>query len=191
MKNFTLIPAVLLTLTSANTLASGYNCKAITGTVNQLLADENTDVTFFYPTIPDFLPASCFYNTLTARLGNREVTGAVYSGLTQNTPLLGTNYQFSAASVISLKLLSTGSLLGRIFTKDMIITPFDFGLPSSTREFVTTVNGTNIFNDVQGNIEVLGNLIEGDRAFLAHYASPQTKVGQKNLKIVFFPSYVH
>jgi hypothetical protein len=192
MKYFTLIPAALLSLTSFNVLASGYSCKTITGTINQLAPDLNTDgtpachikqaqlppryqfpdVTFLYPAIPDFLPASCFYTTLTARLGNREVTGTVYSGLTQNTPLLGTNYQFSAASVITLRQQGTGSLLGRIFTKDVIITPFDFGLSSLTREFVTAVNGTNTFSGVQGHIEVLGNLIDGDRAFTGMLCLP-------------------
>ncbi len=193
MKNFTLIPAVLLSLTSINALASGYSCTTITGTINQLAPDLNTDGTpachikqaqtvqsilpdevFLFPFIPDFVPASCFYTSLTASLGRRAVTGTVYSGLTQNSPLplLGTNYQFSAASIITLRLVSTGSLVGRIFSQDVIIAPFEFGPTSSTREFVTVVNGTNTFNGIQGHIEVLGNLIDGDRAFTGKLCLP-------------------
>jgi len=194
MKYFTLIPAILLSLTSVSALASGYVCKTITGTINQLSPDVNPDgtpachikqlqqppqyqfpdVTFLYPAIPDFLPASCFYTSLTARLGNRDVTGTVYSGLTQNTPLplLGTNYPFSVASFITFRQQSTGSLLGRILTQDVIIAPFEFGPTSSTREFVTAINGTDTFNGVQGHIEVLGNLIDGGRAFTGTLCIP-------------------
>ncbi len=88
----------LLSLTSFNVLADGYNCKTITGIINQLETDlachikqaQETqsilpDVTFLDPFIPDFLPASCFYTSLTARLGNRDVTGTFYSGLTANS----------------------------------------------------------------------------------------------------------
>jgi hypothetical protein len=202
MKYFTLIPAVLVSLTSVSALASGYNCKTITGTINHLVPDLDNgalachimqaqqppqyqfpDVTFLYPTIPETgipgfsLPNSCFYTSLTARFGNRDVAGTVYSGLTQNAPFYpgDTSYQFSAASVITLRLSSNGNLLGRVLTQDVIIEPFDFttpSTPSSTREFITAVNGTNTFNGVQGHIEVLGNLIEGDQAFTGTLCLP-------------------
>jgi len=191
MKYFTLIPAILLSLTSVNALASGYTCKTITGTINQLGLDLNpdgtpachilqaqssqfSDVTFLYPNIPDLLPASCFYSELTATLGNRTVTGTIYAGLTRNVPEPGsvTSYQFSAASIITLRQASTGNSLGRIYTKDVIIDPF--GL---TREFITAVNGTDTFKSVQGHIEVLGNLLlpvlPGTQNFTGTLCTPQ------------------
>jgi len=187
MKYFTLIPAILLSLTSVNALASGYTCKTITGTINQLGLDLNpdgtpachilqaqssqfSDVTFLYPNIPDLLPASCFYSELTATLGNRTVTGTIYAGLTRNAPepVSGTSYQFSAASVINVRQASTGNSLGRIYTKDVTIAPFDFG----TREFITIVNGADTFKGVQGHIEVLGNLMVGPQNFTGTLCTP-------------------
>jgi len=147
MKYSTFIPVVLLSLTSVNALASGYTCKTITGTINQLEPDLNPDgtpachilqaqssqfpdVTFLYPTIPD---NSCFYSELTATLGNRTVTGTIYAGLTRNVPEPGsvTSYQFSAASIITLRQASTGNSLGRIYTKDVIIAPLTLAPESS------------------------------------------------------------
>ena len=152
MKYFTLIPAILLSLTSVNALASGYTCKTIIGTINRLIPDHACNI---LQSKPDHFPdvtfdgfPSCFTGNLTAKLGNTNVTGTAYSGITING--IG---QLTAATAIRL---NAGNIsLGQIYTKDMII----FGPQGSTSEALTMVDGSKTFNGGYGGFEITGNAL--------------------------------
>lgn len=177
MKSSIFIPAVLLSLTSVDSHADDFTCRNITGTIQQLVPDENPDhtpachilqvrpqhlpdETFFFDhpeILPPPLPATCFYSpNVTATFGNTPVSGIAYSGLTVNR----IGHQFSAATAI--RLYAGPVDLGKIVTTDIIIDPFN---PPTTKERLTMVSGTKTFNDGHGHLEITGNALAGPTNF--------------------------
>jgi hypothetical protein len=167
MKYSTFIPAVLISLTSVNALAGGYDCKTITGTIEQLSPDEDCkilksknndfpDVTFY---VELGAPAedTCFSAKLTATLGpqNTPVKGIAYSALTVN----GID-QLTAASAI--RLIAGPIEIGKVNTQDAI---YDSGTPEFTKELLTMVSGDKMFKDGHGHLEITGNAFYGDTQF--------------------------
>ncbi|MFI3185709.1 MAG: hypothetical protein QX198_06975 [Methylococcaceae bacterium] len=166
MKNLTLIPAILLSVISVNALADNehqtsvkYNCKTITGTIAPLLPDPACNIKQeqlgHFPDV-NFLgfPGTCFKSTLTARLGNIQVTGTSYSGLTANA--INDPAILTAASVIRLNAGSDE--LGRVFTTDMT-------LLANSKENLTMVDGSKIYNGGKGHLEITGNALYEQTTF--------------------------
>jgi len=169
MKYFSLISAILLSLTSVNVLADKYICKHLEGHLAPLRFDPEChikyekpdhfpDVTFFFerPKIhrPYYPEANlCFSSVLTATLGDNKIPfrGTVYSGITLND--IGADnpdfpHLLSAASVINLPL-------GKVFTKDVIDAPYAF----PTNEVITMVDGSKKYKEGKGVIFIHGNAL--------------------------------
>ena len=164
MKSYLLAPAILLTLTSINTYADSYNCQKITGQLAPLTPDASCrillakanhfpETTFVAESAPSALGV-CFSGQLTATLGanNIPISGKSYSGITQNT--IG---QLTAASAIELysgTVVNVSNALGKIYTKDIVISP-----QVNTIEILTMIGGSNTFNGGHGVLEVAGNAL--------------------------------
>ena len=161
MKYFTFIPAILLSLTSANVLADTYICKSITGTIQQLTPDPECNILQAKPNhFPDVtffgVAGTCFSGNLQATLdGNTPITGTSYSGLTVNGI---DQHQLTAASAIRL---NAGSIeLGRVFTKDVVFNP-----GGNTKELLTMVGGSKMFHDGYGSLEITGDALNQATSF--------------------------
>jgi hypothetical protein len=152
MKLSTFIPAIMLSLISANALADHYVCKPITGTIQPLIPDPACkiqhskskhlpDVTFYG------VAGSCFSGQWQGQLDGTPLTGTSYSGLTVNQ--MG---QITVASAFQLKV---GPFeLGQLFTKDVL-----FDAQGNTKELLTIVGGSKLFKGSYGNIEITGNTL--------------------------------
>lgn len=155
MKYFTLIFAVLFSLTSVNAFASGYTCKAINGHIAQLTPDPactilNDQASHFPNVTFDGFP-NCFKGNLTATLGTSNVTGTSYSGLTMNG--LG---QLTAASAINLIGANPPNVnFGRIFTFDTVLVNNN----TIIGEELALTDGTKTYNDAHGNLEINGDAL--------------------------------
>lgn len=171
MKFRTITTAILLTLPMSTAFAGGLVCKTINGTVSPLALDPTCKIVSYKKEIyPDLTfvgkpatPASpstssaCFFSQLTATLGNIQVTGTAYSGLTVND--LGSG--LTAASAITFKD-ANGYKLGEIFTQDVIV---DGTIPTATKEELVMVDGTRMFNKGKGHLIISGNALIGATTF--------------------------
>ena len=168
MKYFTLIPAVLFSLTSVNALASNYTCKAINGHIAQLTPDPACNILKSKPKhFPEetFLAElgiqnTCFSTVLTATLGidNTPVNGTAYSGLTQNS--LNPSIALTAVSFTQLYLDAGNIKLGGIYTKDVMTDP-----QGNTIESLAMVDGRRTFNGGRGSLIISGNTLSGATSF--------------------------
>lgn len=158
MKNFTFIPAILLSLASVNALADSYICQPITGTIQPLTIDAACGIlqekAAHFPDLTFYgAYGTCFSGILNAKLGSTEITGKSYSGLTANG--LG---QLTGASAI--RLYSGSNELGRVFTKDVI-----FNAGGAVTEMLTVVGGRKMFNEGYGSIEITGDTSQYPSSF--------------------------
>ncbi len=166
MKNITLIPAILLSLTSITALANGYTCKYVKATIqgpltpdpacNIQLEKQNhfPDLTFLASlgVPPQY---ACFSGSLNGILSDTPtgtgapITGTFYAGLTANGI---SNTQLTAASAI--RLYAGNIELGRVFTKDVIFDGYD-------EELLTMVDGSKRYNGGFGTMEITGDALSG------------------------------
>ncbi len=165
MKYSIVIPAVLLSLTSVNTLADDYTCQKISGYITPSTPDPAchilqskpkhfTDVTFVVENDSQ-APDVCFSGQLTATLGKNQtpIIGTSYSGIIMNG--IG---QLTGATATQLNAGNVS--LGQIYTKDMIIDPL-----GNTLEALTMVEGSKTFKGGHGSFEITGNTLYETASF--------------------------
>ncbi|MGZ8187066.1 MAG: hypothetical protein ACXWTL_11515 [Methylobacter sp.] len=177
MKFTPFVFAILLSLQFSNSLAAGFICQPITGTLDMLMEEAACSIYTakkdYFPSLTFLTPEQsslpvCYSAKFIGKLGSIPIKGAAYSGLTinginVNDPLVPP--VLTAASIITINGPS-----GSVYTHDLIKEPFDAGI---TRERLTIVEGSKIFKGAQGHMEILGNALAGPTKFAGTLCIPK------------------
>jgi hypothetical protein len=148
-----LLTTLLFSLVSVNTLADGFTCRSISGTIQPLVLDGNCIIlqsqTNHFPDLT-FLASlgianSCFTAQLQGTWGPLAFSGTAFSGLTANS--VG---QLTAASRIQT------NIGGSLYTTDVVFNSQD---PTQTNELLSFVSGSRLFKGSHGNMTITGNAL--------------------------------
>lgn len=166
MKHSAFITAFLLSLASFNALADEYDCKPISGIIQQLTPDPTCailqsqakhfpDTAFANSVLPN--DQACFTSTLTATLGvgagSRTLSGTANSGITLN-PGFTLNEPNQLTAVSAIQLTAGPVELGKIYTSDVILDPY-----GNARELLTVTDGSKSYKGGKGHLVITGSAL--------------------------------
>jgi formate hydrogenlyase subunit 3/multisubunit Na+/H+ antiporter MnhD subunit len=177
MKFTPLVSAIILSLQFTNSLAAGFICQPITGTLDMLLEEVACSVYTakkdYFPSLTFLTPEQstlpvCYSAKFSGKLGSIPITGAAYSGLTSNG--MNVNDPLVSPVLTVASIITINGPSGSVYTHDLIKEPFDVGI---TRERLTIVAGSKTFKGAQGHMEISGNALAGPTKFAGTLCIPK------------------